>query len=274
MIIARNRADLAAAREALDGPVGLVPTMGALHAGHRALLDAARELSVSVVASIFVNPTQFGPTEDLAVYPRTLEEDLAVCEEAGVDVVWAPSVEDVYPGGTPVVQVHPGPLGDQLEGAIRPGHFAGVLTVVAKLFGLIRPAVGYFGEKDYQQLTLLRQMAVDLELGVGVAGVPTVREPDGLALSSRNVYLSAEDRAHALALSRALFAGRDAAANGALAVITTATSVLAAEPGLSVDYLELRDADLGEIPEHGPARLLVAARVGSTRLIDNVGLEI
>ena len=274
MILARSRAELASARETLDGPVGLLPTMGALHAGHRALLDAARELSVSVVTSIFVNPTQFGPTEDLAVYPRTLDADLAVCEEAGVDVVWAPSVEDVYPGGTPLVQVDPGPLGDQLEGAVRPGHFAGVLTVVAKLFGLVRPAVGYFGEKDYQQLTLIRQMAADLELGVGVAGVPTVREPDGLALSSRNVYLSADERQHALALSRALFAGRDAAADGALAVITTATGVLAAEPGISVDYLELRGADLGEIPEHGPARLLVAARVGKTRLIDNVAVEL
>jgi pantoate--beta-alanine ligase len=274
VIVARNRAELAAAREALDGPVGLVPTMGALHAGHRALLDAARELSVSVVASIFVNPTQFGPTEDLAVYPRPLEDDLAVCKEAGVDVVWVPSVEDVYPGGTPLVQVDPGPLGEQLEGVVRPGHFAGVLTVVAKLFGLVRPAVGYFGEKDYQQLTLVRQMAGDLELGVGVAGVPTVREPDGLALSSRNVYLSADDRQHALALSRSLFAGRDAARDGALAVIATATRVLAAEPGIAVDYLELRGADLGEIPEHGSARLLVAARVGSTRLIDNVAVEL
>jgi pantoate--beta-alanine ligase len=248
--------------------------MGALHAGHRALLDTARELSASVVTSIFVNPTQFGPNEDLAVYPRTFEEDLAVCTDAGVDVVWAPAVEDVYPGGTPTVQVHPGPLGDQLEGAVRPGHFGGVLTVVAKLFGLIRPDVGYFGEKDYQQLTLIRQMAADLELGVAVAGVPTVREPDGLALSSRNVYLSADDRRHALALSRALFAGRDAEAEGALAVISTATGVLAAEPGLDVDYLELRGADLGEIPEHGPARLLVAARVGSTRLIDNVAVQL
>lgn len=274
MRVARNRAELAAAREMLDGPVGLVPTMGALHAGHRALLDTARELSVSVVTSIFVNPTQFGPTEDLAVYPRTLEEDLAVCEDAGVDVVWAPSVDDVYPGGTPLVQVDPGPLGNQLEGAVRPGHFTGVLTVVAKLFGLVRPAVGYFGEKDYQQLTLIRRMAADLELGVGVAGVPTVREPDGLALSSRNVYLSADERQHALALSRALFAGRDAAADGAVAVITAATSALAAEPDVSVDYLELRGTDLGEIPEHGPARLLVAGRVGKTRLIDNVGLEL
>jgi pantoate--beta-alanine ligase len=274
MRLVRTRTELAAAREELAGPIGLVPTMGALHAGHRALLDTARGQSGSVVASIFVNPMQFGPAEDLAIYPRSFDEDLAVCEDAGVDVVWAPSVQDVYPGGTPTVQVHPGPLGDQLEGAVRPGHFAGVLTVVAKLFGLVRPAAGFFGEKDYQQLTLVRQMAADLELGVAVAGVPTVREPDGLALSSRNVYLSAEDRQHALALSRALFAGRDAGADGAPAAITAATGVLAAEPGIAVDYLELRGADLGELPEHGPARLLVAARVGSTRLIDNVAVEL
>jgi pantoate--beta-alanine ligase len=274
MRLVRTRTELAAAREELAGPIGLVPTMGALHAGHRALLDTARGQSGSVVASIFVNPMQFGPAEDLAIYPRSFDEDLAVCEDAGVDVVWAPSVQDVYPGGTPTVQVHPGPLGDQLEGAVRPGHFAGVLTVVAKLFGLVRPAAGFFGEKDYQQLTLVRQMAADLELGVAVAGVPTVREPDGLALSSRNVYLSAEDRQHALALSRALFAGRDAGADGASAAITAATGVLAAEPGIAVDYLELRGADLGELPEHGPARLLVAARVGSTRLIDNVAVEL
>jgi pantoate--beta-alanine ligase len=269
-----TRAEFAAARGELDGPIGLVPTMGALHAGHVALLDTARAASRSVIATIFVNPMQFGPTEDLAVYPRTLDSDLAACERAGVDVVWAPAVTDVYPGGLPQVEVHPGPLGEQLEGAFRPGHFAGVLTVVAKLFGLVRPDVGYFGEKDYQQLTLIRQMAADLELGVAVAGVPTVREPDGLALSSRNVYLSAQERGHALALSRALFAGRDVAAEGALAVITMATGVLAAEPGLAVDYLELRGADLGEIPEHGAARLLVAARAGSTRLIDNVAVEL
>jgi pantoate--beta-alanine ligase len=272
--VVHTRAELAAARAALDGPVGLVPTMGALHAGHRALLDAARAASGSVVASVFVNPMQFGPGEDLAVYPRTLAADLAVCADAGVDLVWAPSVDEVYPGGIPQVQVHPGPLADQLEGAVRPGHFAGVLTVVAKLFGLVRPAVGYFGQKDYQQLVLIRQMAADLELGVEVVGVATVREPDGLALSSRNVYLSAEDRHHALALSRALFTGRDVAGDGALAVIAAATGVLAGESGVAVDYLELRGADLGEIPEHGPARLLVAARVGTTRLIDNVAVDL
>jgi pantoate--beta-alanine ligase len=268
--VVRNRAELSAALEQLDGPVGLVPTMGALHAGHEALIAQARETCVSVVVSVFVNPLQFGPAEDLATYPRTLDDDVAICERHGVDVVWAPEVADVYPDGPARIRPDAGPLGAILEGGSRPTHFAGMLTVVAKLFGLVRPAIAFFGEKDYQQLVLIRRMAVDLELHVGVAGVPTVRDADGLALSSRNAYLSAADRVHALALSRALFAGRDAAPDGALAVITAATAVLAAEPGVRVDYLELTGADLGEVPEHGPARLLVAARVGSTRLIDNI----
>jgi pantoate--beta-alanine ligase len=269
-LLVRTRAELMAALDSLEGPVGLVPTMGALHAGHAALLEQARRTCVSVVVSIFVNPLQFGPTEDLATYPRTLEDDVAMCEKCGADVVWAPSVADVYPDGPAHVRPDPGPLGAILEGASRPTHFAGMLTVVAKLFGLVRPAVAFFGEKDYQQLVLIRRMAADLELHVGIAGVPTVRDPDGLALSSRNAYLAPEERAHALALSRALFAGRDAASGGALAGITTATAVLASEPGVRVDYLDLKDTDLGEIPEHGPARLLVAARVGRTRLIDNI----
>jgi pantoate--beta-alanine ligase len=273
-VLARSRADLIAARDAMAGPVGLVPTMGALHDGHAALITAARDTCESVLVTIFVNPMQFGANEDLATYPRTLEDDLARCEKLGADVVWAPSVTDVYPGGKAQISVDPGPLGRELEGASRPTHFAGVLTVVTKFFSLIRPAVGFFGEKDYQQLALITRMAGDLDLGVGVAGVPTVREPDGLALSSRNLYLSADERRQALALSRALFAGRDVAAAGALAVISTATAVLAATPDVVVDYLELRGADLGEIPEHGPARLLVAARVGRTRLIDNVAVQL
>jgi pantoate--beta-alanine ligase len=272
--LVRSRAEFVGAREGLAGPVGLVPTMGALHAGHVALIAQARELCESVLVTIFVNPLQFGPAEDLAVYPRTLDEDVAICERAGADVVWAPAVPDVYPGGAPQVRVDPGPLGRELEGAVRPEHFAGVLTVVAKLLNLTRPAVAFFGEKDYQQLTLIRRMAGDLELGVGIAGVPTVREPDGLALSSRNVYLSPEQRAQALALSQALQAGRDAAARGPAAVLDAGSAVLAAEPGVGVDYLALRDPDLGPAPESGPARLLVAARVGRTRLIDNVGLTL
>jgi pantoate--beta-alanine ligase len=270
MKVIHSRADLAGVRDDLVGPVGLVPTLGALHAGHLALIERARAFSESVLVTIFVNPMQFAPTEDLAAYPRTLEADVALCEQAGVDVVWAPSVEDVYPGGPAQVSVDPGPLGAELEGVTRPTHFAGVLTVVAKLLGLIRPAVAFFGEKDYQQLTLITRMAGDLELGVGIAGVPTVREPDGLALSSRNVFLNAPDRQAAVALSRALFAGQAAAPGGAAAVLEAANGVLAGEPAVRADYLELRGADLGPVRAHGAARLLVAARVGRTRLIDNV----
>jgi pantoate--beta-alanine ligase len=269
MRLVHSRADFFAAREQLAGPVGLVPTMGALHAGHEALIAASVAASQSTIVTVFVNPLQFGPTEDFARYPRTLDADVAACEAAGADLVWAPAAEDVYPGGPAHVRVDPGPLGAELEGAVRPGHFAGVLTVVAKFFGLVRPTVGFFGEKDYQQLTLIRHMAADLDLFVGVAGVPTVREPDGLALSSRNVYLSADERQQATALSRALFAGQDAAPRGAAAVLAAAREVLDTR-GISVDYLELRGADLGPAPDEGAARLLVAARVGPTRLIDNV----
>ncbi|MEP7020646.1 MAG: pantoate--beta-alanine ligase [Pseudonocardiales bacterium] len=272
--LVRSRAEFIGARESLAGPVGLVPTMGALHAGHRANIARARELCESVIVTIFVNPLQFAPTEDLAVYPRTLDEDLALCEQAGADVVWAPTVADIYPDGGAQVRVDPGPLGAELEGAVRPEHFAGVLTVVAKLLNLTRPAVAFFGEKDYQQLTLIRRMAADLELGVGIAGVPTVRDDDGLALSSRNVYLSSDERRQALALSRALRAGRDAAAHGADAVLAAAAAVLAAEPSVAVDYLALRDTQLGPAPAHGGVRLLVAGRVGRTRLIDNLGLTL
>ncbi len=275
MKVVQTRDDFAAARAELRGTVGLVPTMGALHAGHAALLRCARAECDSVVTTNFVNPLQFGPSEDLARYPRSLDADLALCSDIGVDVVWAPRVPDVYPHGGSDIGIHAGSLGDQLEGEVRPGHFAGVLTVVAKFLNLVRPERAYFGEKDYQQLTLVRRMADDLELGATIVGVSTVREQDGLALSSRNRYLSAGERRSALALSRALFAGRDSAAGGgALAAITTATGELAAEPGIAVDYLELRAADLGEIPEHGAARLLVAARVGTTRLIDNVQVQL
>ena len=277
MFVVHSRADFFAARERLAGPVGLVPTMGALHAGHEALLTAARATSNTVVATVFVNPLQFGPTEDFARYPRPLEADLARCDAAGADLVWAPSGEDVYPGGPAQVRVEPGPLGEILEGAARPGHFSGVLTVVAKLFGLVRPAVGFFGEKDYQQLTLITRMAADLDLFVGVAGVPTVREADGLALSSRNLYLSADERRQATALSRALFAGQRAAPEGAAAVLAAARQVLAGEPAVVLDYLDLRAADLsslGTAAERVPARLLVAARVGTTRLLDNVAVSL
>ncbi|MDX6359745.1 MAG: pantoate--beta-alanine ligase, partial [Nocardioidaceae bacterium] len=270
LTLAHTRAELAEALRARGGPVGFVPTMGALHAGHASLLRTARAAvgpDAPVVASIFVNPMQFAPGEDLDRYPRTLEADLETCAAEGVDLVFVPSVDEVYPGGDPQVTVDPGPLATELEGASRPTHFHGVLTVVAKLFGLVRPDVAVFGEKDYQQLALIRRMVNDLCLGVDVVGAPTVREPDGLALSSRNRYLDPAGRRRALALSGALFAARDVAADGAGPALAAARAVL---EEVDVDYLALRAPDLGPAPVAGEARLLVAARVGGTRLIDNV----
>jgi pantoate--beta-alanine ligase len=272
--VAETADELHRLRGALPGPVALVPTMGALHEGHRTLVRAARERAATVVVSVFVNPTQFGPGEDFDRYPRTWDADLAALAEEGADLVFHPEVDEVYPPGAAGVTVDPGPLGSVLEGAVRPGHFAGVLTVVAKLFGLVRPDLALFGEKDYQQLTLIRAMARELALGVEVVGVPTVREDDGLALSSRNRYLSPEQRATAVALSRALRAGADAGPQGAEAVLAAAGAVLAAEPALVQDYLELTDIDLGPAPTAGPARLLVAARAGSTRLLDNAAVTL
>jgi pantoate--beta-alanine ligase len=277
VIVVHTRAELDAARRELSGRVGLVPTMGALHAGHTSLLDAARAsagTAGSVLLTIFVNPMQFGANEDLSTYPRTLDADLTLGEKHGADIVWVPSVTDVYPGGASQTSVVPGPLGAELEGAVRPTHFAGVLTVVAKFFSLIRPDQAFFGEKDYQQLTLIRRMNVDLELGVDVVGVDTVREPDGLALSSRNVYLDPGNRQRALVLSQALRAGQAAASDGAEAALAAAQVVYAAEPAVTPDYLEVRGVDLGPAPEAGDARLLTAARVGPTRLIDNVAISL
>lgn len=277
--LVRTAAELASARARLagepgpDGALGLVPTMGALHAGHEALFSAARARCAVVVASIFVNPMQFSQQSDLARYPRRLEADLALCERHGVDLVWAPDVTDVYPDGPVQVWVTAGGLADQLEGPNRPGHFDGVLTVVTKLFAAVRPDRAFFGEKDYQQLILVRQMVRDLGQQVEVVSVPTVRDPDGLALSSRNVLLSPAERERARSLSAALRAGRDAAGPAA-AVLAAAGKVLAAAEGVDVEYLELRDPQLGPVPVSGPARLLVAARVGSVRLIDNVAVEL
>ncbi|MGY1747221.1 pantoate--beta-alanine ligase [Blastococcus sp. SYSU D00695] len=268
--VAETARDLLRLRAGLPGPVGFVPTMGALHEGHRTLVRAARERCASVVVSVFVNPTQFGPGEDFERYPRTWDADLAALAEEGVDLVFHPGVEDVYPPGALGVTVDPGPLGTVLEGAVRPGHFAGVLTVVAKLFGFVRPDEAFFGEKDYQQLVLIRAMARELVLPLTVTGVPTVREDDGLALSSRNRYLTPEQRATAATLNRALGAGADAGPRGAQAVLVAAREVLATAPELVPDYLELTDPDLGPAPDAGPARLLLAARAGSTRLLDNV----
>jgi pantoate--beta-alanine ligase len=272
--VADTVADLRELLADLPGPLALVPTMGALHEGHRTLVRAARERAATVVVSVFVNPTQFGPGEDFDRYPRTWDADLAALAEEAADVVFHPPVAEVYPPRAVGVTVDPGPLGSVLEGAIRPGHFAGVLTVVAKLFGLVRPDVALFGEKDYQQLTLIRAMARELALPVEVVGVPTVREDDGLALSSRNRYLSPAERATAVALSRALRAGAGAGRQGADAVLTAARAVLAAEPALLQDYLELTDTDLGPAPTAGPARLLVAARAGATRLLDNAPITL
>jgi pantoate--beta-alanine ligase len=267
--VAESAAQLHDLVAGLPGPVALVPTMGALHEGHRALVRAARERAGGVVVSVFVNPTQFGAGEDLDRYPRTWDADLAALTEEGADVVFHPPVEEVYPPGALGVTVDPGPLGGVLEGAVRPGHFAGVLTVVAKLFGLARPDVALFGEKDYQQLTLVRAMVRELALPVEVVGVPTVREDDGMALSSRNRYLAPEERARAATLNRALRAGADAGPRGADAVLAAAGEVLATAPELVPDYLALTDPDLGPAPAAGPARLLAAVRAGGTRLLDN-----
>ncbi len=281
-------------RSKLDVPSGdkriaLVPTMGALHAGHAALLDEARRRADIVVASIFVNPTQFGATEDFSSYPRPRDDDLAVCSAHGVDVVFAPDASEIYLEAEPAVTVQPGWLGDILEGAARPGHFIGVLTVVAKLLNLVQPDVSLFGEKDYQQLVLIQRMAHALFLPGTVVAAPTVRAADGLAVSSRNRYLTGAQRTSALALSRALLAGQAAGASGAAAVLAAAARVLRSEPALDVDYLALRSTDLtrdlrdtgdpgssasmGAAPSRA-ARLLVAARIGSTRLIDNAPVEL
>lgn len=268
-VVVGDRESLARARERAGGPVAVVMTMGALHGGHAALLRQARARAATVIATIFVNPLQFGPNEDLDRYPRTFEADLELCAREDVDVVFAPTPAVMYPNGQPRTRVDPGPLGEILEGASRPGFFHGVLTVVLKLINLTRPDVVFFGEKDYQQIALVRQMMRDLDLDVEVVGVPTVREPDGLALSSRNRYLSEAEHATALALAAALRVGSAAAANGADAVEAAAKAVLTGTAGLNLDYAVVTAPDLGPAPEAGEARLLLAAKVGTTRLIDN-----
>ena len=257
-------------------PVVLVPTMGALHAGHLQLVRVAKRIpGALVVVSIFVNPLQFAEGEDLDAYPRTLDADVELLRGEGADVVFAPSAREMYPNEFRTT-VQAGALGTVLEGAFRPTHFTGVLTVVNKLFNIVGPTDAIFGEKDYQQLILIQQMVTDLNMGIHIHGVPIVREASGLAMSSRNRYLSEEEHEVALGLSAALTAGAHASESGANAVLAAARSVLAAVDGLDVDYLELRRAsDLGEISEDkaaGDARLLIAARVGTTRLIDNAGI--
>ncbi|MGH8825522.1 MAG: pantoate--beta-alanine ligase [Jiangellaceae bacterium] len=252
-------------------------TMGALHEGHVALIREARSrvgAEGAVTVTIFVNPLQFGAGEDLDRYPRTLEDDLDLCRAEGVDLVFMPHRHEMYRDGKPEVTIDPGPLGAELEGAARPHHFAGVLTVVAKLLNLTVPTYAMFGEKDYQQLVLVRRMVDDLEMPYEIVGVPTAREPDGLAVSSRNRYLDAGQRSVAPALSRALGAGSDAAEKGAAAVLQSATAELEGAAGVELEYLELRSRELGPVPAVGEARLLVAARVGQTRLIDNIAVEL
>ena len=254
--------------------VAVVMTMGALHAGHAELIGRARERADRVVVTDFLNPLQFAPGEDLDKYPRTLAADLDLCRAEGVDLVFAPGREEVYPEGDPVVRVQAGPVGDVLEGRSRPGHFDGVLTVVAKLLNLTDPALAYFGQKDAQQLWLISQMVADLDFGVEVVEVPTVRDADGLALSSRNIYLSDGDRAKALALHEALLQGRSHAGEGPSATVGGAADHLASA-GVEVDYVALVDPQTFEpLDGDGDGILLVAAFVGTTRLIDNLRLRV
>ncbi|MEU8549660.1 pantoate--beta-alanine ligase [Streptomyces roseoverticillatus] len=268
---------------AVPGRTAVVMTMGALHEGHATLIRAARERvgrEGLVIATVFVNPLQFGAGEDLDRYPRTLDADLKIAEASGADAVFAPSAEEVYPGGEPQVRLAAGPMGERLEGACRPGHFDGMLTVVAKLLHLTRPDLAFFGQKDAQQLALIRRMARDLNFRTEIVGVPTVREADGLALSSRNRYLSGAERRTALALSRALAAAEQekAAAPAALAAARAVLDEAARlDPPLHLDYAALVDpADFTDVPGDfaGEAVLAVAAKVGTTRLIDNVPLTV
>jgi pantoate--beta-alanine ligase len=273
--IAGLRAHLDPARAA-GRAVGFVPTMGYLHAGHRSLLEAARADTDVVVASIFVNPLQFGAGEDLDAYPRDLGRDTELAVAAGVDVLFVPPVSEMYP--RPVLTtVSVAEVSEPLEGTSRPTHFGGVATVVAKLFAIVGPCRAYFGEKDYQQLAVVRRMAADLSLPVEVVGCPTVREPDGLAMSSRNAYLSAAERAVAPVVHRALLVGRDRVVAGERdprAVRAAMAEVVAAEPLARLDYAEVVDADSLAVPDElaGELRLLVAVHLGRARLIDNMGV--
>jgi pantoate--beta-alanine ligase len=258
-----------------DVRVAVVMTMGALHAGHRQLIREARRDADVVIVTLFLNPLQFAPGEDLAKYPRTFDSDLELCRRERVDIVFAPTPAVVYPDGEPLVRVSAGVVGDRLEGASRPGHFDGVLTVVAKLLNLTAPDVAYFGQKDAQQLWLITRMVKDLDLGVQVVAVPTVRHQDGLALSSRNGYLSDTDRPDALVLSAALRAAQGEQQFGATAVLNAARRVVAQHKGVDLDYLALVDPETfddisASSSREGAVLLLIAARVGPTRLIDNM----
>ena len=278
--VVRTRADLSAALDPRpEGGRAVVMTMGALHAGHLSLVRQARASAAQVVVTIFVNPLQFGADEDLESYPRDLPRDLALLADAGADIVFAPEVSEVYPHGEPTVRVSAGDLGGRLEGRTRPGHLDGALTVVLKLLHLVRPDVALFGQKDAQQAIAVRRMVADLDVDVEVVVGATVREADGVALSSRNAYLSSGQRAAATALRRALLAGAGAAAagRGALEVRDVALAVLAAEPEVVMDYLAVVDPDTArDVPDQhaGPAVLVLAAWLGATRLLDNEVLSL
>ncbi len=272
-LVVRTREDLRAALKQAPRPLGLVPTMGWLHDGHRALMRRARADNAIVVVTIFVNPRQFGDAADLAQYPRNEARDVAICEGEGVDIVFAPSVDEVYlPGFDTTVTV--GEIAQPLEGAARPGHFDGVATVVAILFGLVRAERAYFGQKDAQQVAVITRMALDLAIPTEVVACPTVREPDGLAMSSRNAHLSPAERAAAAVLRRALLVAREAWAGGERSADVLRARMLAElgeEPLARVDYVSCADAATLRELDHveGPALLSLAVRFGSTRLIDN-----
>lgn len=279
MKVVTTKTDLRAARAQLPGRVGFVPTMGALHAGHIALAEAARAACDSVVGSIFVNPTQFGDAADLANYPSTLEADLEKLEAAGTDLVFVPSVPEIYPEGADTIVETPR-LAGMLMGALRPGHFRGVATVVTKLFNMVRPDAAWFGQKDYQQVLVIRQMVRDLEMGVEIVGHPTVREADGLAMSSRNTRLAPEDRAASVVLYRALIQAQAEARRGgpAQALVSAAAQIITAEPRATLRSIDLRCADSLDAldmtqPLQGAAVLLVAAEFGPVLLIDNMVLH-
>jgi pantoate--beta-alanine ligase len=281
-LVASTRDELAHYRsrvvaEADDGAVAVVMTMGALHAGHAELIRRARKRAQVVIVTDFLNPLQFAPGEDLDKYPRTFESDLTLCRAEGVDLLFAPTPDVVYPHDDRLVRVSAGPVGDVLEGDSRPGHFDGVVTVVAKLLHLTAPHLAYFGQKDAQQLWLIDRMVRDLDFPVEVVAVPTVRDDDGVALSSRNIYLSAADRVAARSLNLSLQAGVRACHSGARATRAASRELLNAEPGIQVDYLELVDPlSFSEVRDdyRGEALLLVAAFVGRTRLIDNVRVHL
>ncbi|MER3420693.1 MAG: pantoate--beta-alanine ligase [Chloroflexota bacterium] len=277
MKVTRTVAECRAARAALDACLGFVPTMGYLHEGHLALVRRARAECPSVVVSIFVNPTQFGPREDFARYPRDPERDLALLEKEGVDLVFMPEAAEMYPPGFDT-WVEVGTITRRLEGRARPGHFRGVATVVCKLFNIVQPRRAYFGEKDAQQLRVVRKMVRDLDMPIEIVPVPTVREPDGLALSSRNVYLSPDERRQALALSAALRLAQELVAQGerrAAVLRARMRRRIRQEPDARIDYVSVADAEtLEELTVvDRPALVSLAVRIGATRLIDNVVVE-